>query len=275
MTSTLQVHPAIAVLLAQIPALRDELARAVAYHDELRHTAIPYLEAVYQQALGPAQLAALEAQVAAQRAKRLVELARQSVNRGQSAPPLATITAQVEHELRAWLEHLAHQADGVRQATRVLSHTLTAADTAILKRVYRDLARRLHPDANPEQDDHARQLWLTAQEAYRDGDLARLQVCAEHIVATADLPTGTDALSVLQTQRERLQAAILALTTASVALEQRPPLSLRTQIADPSWIAERIAEFQAQQDSWREAATHWQAALAALYPTTHPDPSAN
>ena len=52
MQSAIQLHPEVAALHAQIHALRDELARAVTYHDELRHTAIPYLEAVYQQALG-------------------------------------------------------------------------------------------------------------------------------------------------------------------------------------------------------------------------------
>lgn len=275
MQSAIQLHPEVAALHAQIHALRDELARAVAYHDELRHTAIPYLEAVYQQALGPAHLAALHAQVEAQRAKRLVELAMQAVNRGQPAPPVAGLTAQVEQELAAWRQHIAAMADGVQQATRALAQTLTAADTAALKRLYRDLVRRLHPDANPSQGERERQLWQQVQEAHRDGDLARLRVLAETVMSAQSLPTGPDALEVLQAQRQRLQDGILALSAASVALEQRPPLSLRAQLADPTWIAARIAEFQAQETAWREAATQWQTKLAALYPAGLPDPSWN
>lgn len=152
MLSTIQLHPEIATLHAQIHALRDELVRAVAYHDDLRHTAIPYLEAVYQQALSPAHLAAVQAQMKVQRTKRVVELALQLVNCGQPAPPIAAITAQVEHELAAWSQHIA----------------------------------------------------------------------------------ALQALDVLRAQRQRLQDSICAVSTASVALEQRPPLTLRADLADPS-----------------------------------------
>jgi hypothetical protein len=269
------LHPEIATLHAQIQALRDELARAVAYHDELRHTAIPYLEAVYQQALGPAHLAALHAQVEAQRAKRLVELTMQAVNRGQPAPSLAGLTAQVEQELAAWRQHIASMADGVQQATRALTKVLSSDDTTALKHLYRDLAKRLHPDANPQQGEREQQLWQQVQEAYRDGDLARLRVLAETVSTAQPLPTGPDALEMLQAQRHRLQDSILDLSTASVDLEQRPPLSLRSELADPTWIAARIAEFQAQEASWREAAAQWQAKLAALYPAGLPDPTWN
>ncbi|HAT12139.1 MAG TPA: hypothetical protein DCS97_16505 [Planctomycetes bacterium] len=275
MSRTLQLHPDIAALHMQIHTLRDELARSVAYHDELRHTAIPYLEAVYQQAIGPAHLAALHAQVEAQRAKRLVELAMQAVNRGQPAPPVARLAAQVEEELAAWRQHIAAMADGVQQATRALTKALTPADTTALKHLYRDLAKRLHPDANPQQSERERQLWQQVQEAYGDGDLERLRILAETVTAAQPLPAGPDALAVLRAQRQRLHDRILALGAASVALEQRPPLSLRAQLTDPTWIAARIAEFQAQEMSWRAAAAQWQTKLAALYPAGLPDPTWN
>ncbi len=268
--TTIQIHPEVADLHSKILALRDELARTVAFHDELRHTAIPYLEAVYQQALGPAHLVALHAQVDAQRAKRLVELAMQAVNHGHPAPALGGLTAQVEQKLATWREHIAAMADGVQQATRALSKTLSVTDTGELKRLYRDLAKRLHPDANPDQDDRARQQWHQVQEAYRDGDLKRLRVLAEAVAADQPLPSGPSALDALRSRHQRLQDSILAISAASVALEQRPPLSIRRELADPTWIAAHITEFQAQESSWREAATRWQAKLDALYPT--PDP---
>jgi hypothetical protein len=273
MSHLVQLHPDIASLHAQIDALRDELVRAVAYHDELRHTAIPYLEAVYQQAIGPAHLAELHAQVEAQRAKRLVELAMQAVNRGKPAPALAQIAAQVFEELATWQRQVEDMAKGVQQATRALSDCMSAADTAELKRIYRDLVRRLHPDANPDQDDHIHDLWQRVQVAYRDADLAQLRVLAEVVVAPVPLPTTPDAIEGLRAQRERLQDAILTLNAAIAALEQRPPLSLRRELADPTWIAARIAELQAQEQSWHEAAVRWQAKLDELYPT--PDPNWN
>ena len=275
MSSAIQPHPAVAVLHRQIHALRDELATAVAQHDELRHTAIPYLEVVYQRAIGPAQLAALQAQAAAQRAKRLVELAMQAVNRGEPPPLLAGLAAQVEQELAAWRQRVAGMAAAIQQAVRALTTALSPADTVQLKQLYRDLARRLHPDANPQQGDREQRLWQQVQDAYRDGDLARLRVLAETASAAAPLPAGPDALEVLHAQVQRLHDAIRSLSAASIALEQRPPLSLRAELADPTWIAARIAEFQAQEASWREAEARWQAKLDALYPTARRDPTWN
>ena len=278
MSHLVQLHPDIASLHTQINALRDELARAVAYHDELRYTAIPYLEAVYQQAIGPAQLVALHAQVSAQRAKRLVELALQAVNRGQAAPPLSRIIEAVERELDAWRTRIAAMADEVQQATTALSQTLGSADTAELKRLYRGLARRLHPDANPQGGERELALWQEVQDAYQRGDLAGLRVLTETCAAGLPLPTAPEALDALRAQVQRLQDAILALGAASTALESRPPLSTRSELSDPTWIAARIAEFQVQGASWREAEARWYAKLHEIYPqpVVHgPEPSRN
>lgn len=98
---------------------------------------------------------------------------------------------------------------------------------------------------------------------------------AETVSAAAPLPAGPDALEILQAQAERLQDAILALSAVSVALDQRPPLSLRAELAAPTWLAARIAEFQAHKASWREAETRWQAKLNALYPAGLSDPTWN
>ncbi len=276
--SMIRLHPDIATLHAQIHALRDELARSVTHHDELRYTAMPYLEAVYQQAIGPAQLAALHAQVAAQRAKRLVELALQAVNHGQAAPPLPRIIEAVERELDAWRTRIAAMADEVQQATTALSQSMDAADTAELKRLYRGLARRLHPDANPQGGERAQALWQEVHEAYRRGDLARLRVLMETGAVGLSLPSAPDALDALRDQVHRLQDAILVLGTASRALESRPPLSIRSELADPAWIAARIAEFQVQEASWREAEARWHGKLCAIYPlpiVSGPEPSRN
>lgn len=57
-----------------------------------------------------------------------------------------------------------------------------------IKNLYRDLARRLHPDTQAEKTFEARkkELWLEVQAAYQDGDLERLEVLA----AKADLIEG-------------------------------------------------------------------------------------
>src|SRR5262249_45758370 len=45
----------------------------------------------------------------------------------------------------------------------------------ILKQLYRDLARLLHPDTGAAQDERTRGLWLEVQQAYTEQDLPRLK----------------------------------------------------------------------------------------------------
>jgi hypothetical protein len=44
-----------------------------------------------------------------------------------------------------------------------------------LKELYRDLARRLHPDVNVELDEKRKNLWHQVQEAYENRDVERLE----------------------------------------------------------------------------------------------------
>jgi hypothetical protein len=50
-----------------------------------------------------------------------------------------------------------------------------ASDESAIKQIYRQLARRLHPDINGNLSAHERELWFEVQQAYDDRDLARLE----------------------------------------------------------------------------------------------------
>ena len=55
-----------------------------------------------------------------------------------------------------------------------------------LKQIYRQICRALHPDVAGEMDAQARRLWDWAQQAYKEGDLDRLQI----VLAVAQMQGG-------------------------------------------------------------------------------------
>lgn len=65
-----------------------------------------------------------------------------------------------------------------------------------VKSVYRELARKLHPDFNKDQSDFNRELWYEVQEAYRNNDFEKL----ETLLAISNIQNGnfTEEFSISQ-----------------------------------------------------------------------------
>ncbi len=93
-----------------------------------------------------------------------------------------------------------------------------------IKDRFRLLARKLHPDVQGETCDRKKELWHEAQEAYREGNLERLDTLLAVCEVEEDRVTEATGLSLLEKVRGKFRASLRALNT-----------KLREAKKDPAW----------------------------------------
>lgn len=238
--ATVQPHPLATRLADECAVLRDEFVSLTAERDRLVTTDIPAVTADYQLKIGAAQYALFCRECELRRLKRKAELIQAALNRMEPVS-LAMIDAALDEELAAWNRQMAELAEKLKEARWYADQPKhTEEDSAELLRLYRTLAKRLHPDLNPDQDPAAKQLWLRVGEAYRQGDLNGLRAAAL-VLEDIPKPSLPSALEVLRELREKLKTRISTTLAELSSLKSAFPLNQRENLADAAWVASEVA----------------------------------
>ena len=220
--------------------LHEELARLLVERTTLLEVVAAELEARYRVAVGALQIEVLEAECAARRLRRKLELLRAELNRG-AAPDLAEVEAQLEAEFAEWRGRMRVETARLAAAReRLCAPRLSPELAREAHALFRRLARRCHPDANPAGGEAARALWLQASAAYAAGDVESLRALS---LLADDVPELSDAADAggVRERRDLLKAAVARLVAELDEIGARFPFSHRDRLDDPAWVeAERM-----------------------------------
>lgn len=182
-------------------------------------------------------------QCQAARLKRKAELIQASLNQG-CWPNLATIEAKLDEEFRAWERKLQLESERIEAAEERLRHLLSPKDDRELKTLYYRLAKKLHPDLNPNLTAEHKRLWRRVQEAYESGNLDELRVLTMLVDRTPLPASPASSLERLAEERNVLERQIRRLLEEIEQIEKRPPLTLRCKLADDVWVRTRRESIQ-------------------------------
>ncbi|WP_106627645.1 hypothetical protein [Selenomonas massiliensis] len=187
---------------------------------------------------------------------RRIALARAYMNHG-AEPDAEAIDEQIAQEFKEYEEKLRQMEEERARAAQILgAKEMSDEDTKRFKHLYRQLAKKLHPDLHPERTAEMKKLWQRAMDAYALGDLARLEILAsivESKYADADTAAAGDGQNVTASVLEELRAAlakteerIRKCLSALERLEQEHPFKHRALLENPQAVDERKTELKHQ-----------------------------
>lgn len=143
-----------------------------------------------------------ETEIEAARLKREIELVQIAINSGADID-YEKIQEILESEFAEWQAKLAAEAESLYRQQAILCHLLDPETTRALREKFRLLARRLHPDLNPEQSRSVAELWHRVTAAYEARDLEELEAI-EILSRGADYFSPPPSLHALNTLLEKL-----------------------------------------------------------------------
>lgn len=254
------LHPEVARLRAELARASERLMELLLQIDDIELQQNPSIEADYAVKVGYLENELLSRQIAARRARRALSLAQAVANRGGAldAQALARIEQQLDEELAVWKAKLQAAIDRASALLRRRAEgvPLSSAEARELKRLYRKLMKRLHPDMNPDVGDDEREYFLIAQHLYSNGDLAGLRALL-YTVETSFGPGDTGLhIDVLDSLESELKATNLRVTSAQKRLDDFKasfPYAYKDLLLDSAWVRKQSDALQGSIREAREA----------------------
>jgi hypothetical protein len=168
---------------------------------------------------------------------------------------MEAIEAQLETELAEWTAKAEQARIAYEHALSRFANTVPMkhADAAELRRLYRKLAKRLHPDMHAGDAGEQTDLFVLAQAAYHKGDieaLRSLEVATRHLDALEeDLQHVTDADALAQElELARIEEGVVQERLRE--LEECEEMRLGQLLASPQWVTERTTELRLATEEW-------------------------
>lgn len=243
-TGNVIVFPDFEKLKNEVERMRTELSMLLLERDELQFVICKNIETEYMLKLGSIEYKAYEAQCAALRLKRKIELIQAKKNR-QEKVIISAIEETLDTEFAEYQKQLNEQIDKMNDALkRSKAEVLSDEDNKKLKKLYRKIVKALHPDINPDVSQAQVQLFDNAVSAYKNGDLGTLRIIGE-MVGNSPLPEQhKDALTQLNEEKERLQNLLKAIRDSIEQIKSEYPYTMKEIIENEEQTEQKKKELE-------------------------------
>ena len=204
-SSNVIVFPDFEKLKSEVEKMRTELSMLLLERDELQFVICKNIETEYMLKLGSIEYKAYEAQCAALRLKRKIELIQAKRNR-QEPVSIVAIEEILDQEFASYQKQLDERISKMNEALQWKeADALSEDEIKELKMLYRKLVKILHSDMNPDRTDAQKELFEHAVTAYKNGDLATLRMIDAMVGSETLIKQSNDTTEQLNEEKRRLQ----------------------------------------------------------------------
>ena len=263
-SSNVIVFPDFEKLKSEVEKKRTELSMLLLERDELQFVICKNIETEYMLKLGSIEYKAYEAQCAALRLKRKFDLIQAKKIR-QEKIIISAIEETLDEEFAEYQKQLDEQIDKVNAAIkRSKAEVLSDEENKELKKLYRKIAKALHPDINPDVSEAQVQLFDNAVSAYKSGDLGTLRIISEMVGNNPLSEQHKDAMTQLVEERERLEGLLESIRESIENIKSEYPYTMKDILEDTKKTEQKKQELESVIEQYNELISIYKAKIEEM-----------
>ena len=233
----------------------DRYEELLMQRDQIRKEA-DICHGLYVREFGDLHLQIFEKQIACIRKKKLIGYYQRAMNRG-SVINQASIDAMINTEMenyRRQLQSMIEENAAAKQMSEINSVTLLK-----IKRIYRKLAKQLHPDINPKTGEipELMELWNMITTAYNTNSLIDMEE-AEILVKNALERIG---MGCMEIEIPNLEEKIEAVEADIKKIRETDPYQYKYLLEDSEAVEEKKKDLKEQLNEYAEYEKQLDAAI--------------
>ena len=198
------------------------------------------------------------------RLKRKKDMIQARKNR-QEKIKIEEIDKKLDEEFADYKKKLDEKIGEINEAlSRAKLEALSEEETKLLKKLYKNIVKKLHPDINPSVTDAEKELFYTATEAYKNGDLPSLQIIYDIVCSGDDIKDEDLSGKSLDDEVERLEGLVGQIQDYINIIKSTPPYTWSIYLEDEKKKSERLKSLEDDLKNFEEAVRTQEEAIKVL-----------
>lgn len=247
------ISPEYKKLIEDIKKLKDEISILYEEKHQLIYHECRNIETEYMSKIGTLEYKVYEFQCKLLRIKRKIELYQMYINRQEEIDEKA-IEEKLDREYKEYEEKLEQMSENLRNALdRVNGKVLTEEDAEELKRIYRKLIKKLHPDLNKDSTEKDLELLLQVTKAYENGDLTtlkNLELLASEIIEKEKIEINE--FEEMKETKQKYEGIVKSILQNIEEIKTKYPYNKKEFLKDEKLIEEKKKELNEIMENYKK-----------------------
>lgn len=237
----------------KIQELKKTLEDLVFERDNLKFVICENIKTEYMLIFGSLEYRIYKSYLKYLRLKRKKDLIQAKKNR-QEKIIIEDIDTKLDEEFCDYKKKLDEKVEEINHALdRSKGEILSDEDSKFLKKTYKNIVKKLHPDINPSVTEAEKELFYHATEAYKDGDIASLEIIYDIVCKEEDKEDKALSLKNPEEEVKRLEDLVNQVEDNIDLIKTIPPYTWKILLEDEKKKAEKLRDLKNDLKSFEEA----------------------